>query len=93
MVRGLKKFKEHFAGFENHYVIIGGTACEIALQDTDMRPRATDDIDMILIVEKMTPEFGKRFWEFIVSGEYKTRQRKRGDMKPKAELFLTGNAY
>jgi hypothetical protein len=38
-----------------------------------MRPRATDDIDMILIIEKMTPEFGKRFWEFIVLGEYKTR--------------------
>jgi len=26
MVRGLEKFKNHFAGFEDHYVIIGGTA-------------------------------------------------------------------
>jgi hypothetical protein len=52
MVRGLKKFREYFAGFEDHYVIIGGTACEIVLRDTDMLPRATDDIDMILIVEK-----------------------------------------
>jgi hypothetical protein len=45
----LEKFREHFAGFEDNYVIIGGTACDIALRDTDMRPRATDDIDMILI--------------------------------------------
>ena len=87
MVKGLEKFKEYFTGFEDNYVIIGGTACDIALRDTDMRPRATDDIDMILIVEKMTPEFGKRFWEFIVSGKYKTRQRKYGDKKPKTELF------
>ena len=87
MVRGLKKFREYFTGFEDHYVIIGGTACEIVLRDTEMRPRATDDIDMILIIEKMTPEFGKRFWDFIVSGKYKTRQRKRGDIRPKSELF------
>jgi hypothetical protein len=87
MVKGLEKFKEFFAGFEDNYVIIGGTACYIALRDTDMRPRATDDIDMILIIEKMTPEFGKRFWDFIVSGEYKTRQRKSDDKTSKAELF------
>ena len=50
MVAGLDKFREAFAGFTDNYVIIGGTACDIALSDTDMRPRATDDIDMILIV-------------------------------------------
>jgi hypothetical protein len=87
MVKGLEKFKEYFTGFEDNYVIIGGTACEIALRDTDMRPRATDDIDMILVIEKMTPEFGKRFWDFIVSGEYKTRQRKLENKTSKAELF------
>lgn len=72
MVKGLEIFKEHFAGFEDNYVIIGGTACDIALRDTDMRPRATDDIDMILVIERMTPEFALRFWEFINLGEYKT---------------------
>ncbi|MDR1938478.1 MAG: hypothetical protein LBQ73_08290 [Tannerellaceae bacterium] len=87
MVKGLEKFKEHFAGFEDNYVIIGGTACEIALRDTDMRPRATNDIDMILVIEKMTPEFALRFWEFINIGEYKTRERKRGDKEPRTELF------
>ncbi|MDL2240141.1 hypothetical protein LJC69_00795 [Bacteroidales bacterium OttesenSCG-928-K22] len=83
----MEKFKEHFAGFEDNYVIIGGTACEIILRDTDMRPRATDDIDMILIIEKMTPEFAQRFWDFINLGEYETRQRKRGDKEPITELF------
>ena len=33
MVRGLEKFKEYFAGFEDNYVIIGGTACDIALRE------------------------------------------------------------
>ncbi len=87
MVKGLEKFKEYFAGFEDNYVIIGGTACDIALRNTDMRPRATDDIDMILVIEKMTPEFGQRFWDFIVDGEYETRQRKREDKESVTELF------
>lgn len=88
MVKGLEKFKEYFEEYKDNYVIIGGTACDIALQDTDMRPRATDDIDMILIVENMTPEFGSRFWKFIKDGEYTTRQRKRGEGKePAPELF------
>ncbi len=87
MVKGLEKFKEHFAGFEDNYVIIGGTACDIALRDTDMCPRATDDIDMILVIEKMTPEFAQRFWDFIVEGEYENRQRKREDKEPVTELF------
>jgi hypothetical protein len=87
MVKGLEKFKEHFAGYEDNYVIIGGTACDIVLRDTDMRPRATDDIDMILVIEKMTPEFGKRFWEFIERGGYKNRQRKRENKMSAPELF------
>jgi hypothetical protein len=87
MVKGLEKFKEHFAGFEDNYVVIGGTACDVTLKNTDMRPRATDDIDMILVIEKMTPEFGKRFWEFIVLGEYTKRERKRAIKEPVTELF------
>ena len=37
MVKGLEKIKEHFEGFEDNYVIIGGTACDITLRDTDNR--------------------------------------------------------
>jgi hypothetical protein len=87
MVKGLEKFKEHFAEFKDNYVIIGGTACDITLRGTDMRARATDDIDMILVVEKMTPEFGQSFWDFIVTGEYATRQRRRENKEPVTELF------
>lgn len=88
MVKGLDKFREYFKEFKDQYVIIGGTACDIALKDSVMPPRATDDIDMILIADKMTPEFGKRFWTFIEDGNYQQRERKRGMGKePVPELF------
>ena len=30
---GIEKFKEYFQGFEESYVIIGGTACELNMDD------------------------------------------------------------
>jgi len=87
-VKGLEKFKEYFKDFKENYVIIGGTACSIILRDADMKPRATRDIDMILVVEQMTPEFGRQFWQFVKDGAYTTRERKRDEDKdPVPELF------
>lgn len=88
MVVGLDKFKAFFRAFNDKFVVIGGTACDVILKDSEIEPRATDDIDMILIVDKMTPEFGRRIWQFIVEGNYQTRERKRGEGKePVPELF------
>ena len=87
-VKGLEKFKEYFSEFKENYVIIGGTACSIILRDADIKPRATKDIDMILVVERITPEFGRRFWDFIREGDYEMRERKREEGKePAPELF------
>lgn len=87
-VRGLEKFKEYFLEFKENYVIIGGTACSIILRNADMKPRATKDIDMILIMDQMTLEFGRQFWQFIRDGKYEMRERKRGEGKePVPELF------
>lgn len=87
-VKGLDRFKEYFLDFKDNYVIIGGTACSVILRNADMQPRATKDIDMILVVERMTPEFGRRFWAFIHDGDYEMRERKRdGGKEPVPELF------
>lgn len=87
-VNGLEKFKEYFSDFNGNYVIIGGTACSIILRDAVMQPRPTKDIDMILIVEEMTPEFGRQFWRFIEDGAYSQRERKRDEGKdPAPELY------
>lgn len=87
-VKGLDRFKKYFLDFKDNYVIIGGTACSVILRNADMQPRATKDIDMILVVERMTPDFGRRFWEFIHDGDYEMRERKRDEGKePVPELF------
>lgn len=51
MVNGFLKFKEKFQGYENQYVIIGGTACDLIMENEELPFRATKDIDIVLIVE------------------------------------------
>ncbi|MBP7985312.1 MAG: hypothetical protein KAZ28_06705 [Bacteroidaceae bacterium] len=70
MVRGLEQFKAFFSEFEDNYVIIGGTACEIHEEIYAQTPRATKDIDVILIVEALSKEFVSRFWEFVKKAQY-----------------------
>lgn len=87
-MEGLEKFREAFEKFADNYVIIGGTACSIVMTGTAVRPRATHDIDMIVIVEKMTPEFAERFWQFVREAGYRPERRKSIDnVMPKYELY------
>lgn len=61
MVVGLESFKKWFKDYEEQYVIIGGTACSLLMMDEGLDFRATKDLDMVLIIEAITPEFGKCF--------------------------------
>lgn len=73
MVRGIENLKEYFAGYEDSYVIIGGTACDIHETQFSQVPRATKDIDIVLIVEALSDEFVQRFWQLILDGGYGER--------------------
>ena len=60
MVKGLDTFHKYFAGYEDQYVLIGGAACDIVFESNDANFRATRDLDMVLIIEALTPEFALR---------------------------------
>ena len=53
MVNGIEVFRKYFEGYEDQYVLIGGTACDIAFESNDNSFRATRDLDMVLIVEAL----------------------------------------
>lgn len=87
MVIGIDKFKEYFAGYEGNYIIIGGTACDLVLEEFPIVPRATKDIDIILVIEAMSVDFARQFWQFVVDGDYEQRQRNTADSGLKAEFY------
>lgn len=81
MVRGLEIFRQHFKDFTDNYVIIGGTACDIIIDNIGLTPRATKDIDIILVIEALSPEFVAHFWEFVKQGNYDVREKSEEDRK------------
>ena len=75
MVKGLDIFKQYFAEYSEQYVLIGGTAYNLLLEDAGVPARVTKDLDVVLIVEALTPEFGRAFWQFIQEGQYENRAK------------------
>ena len=78
MVAGIDKFREHFAGHEDQYAIIGGTACDLLFDAAGLPFRATKDIDTVLCVEVVDTAFGQAFKEFLDAGGYQARERSDG---------------
>ena len=78
MVRGVELFRDHFAAFSDQYILIGGAAAALVLNEAGLESRATKDLDIVLRVEALTPEFGAAFWGFIKAGQYQNRQRSSG---------------
>lgn len=74
MVKGLDVFREHFAGYEDQYVLIGGTAATLAMDEAGLEFRATRDLDIVLHMEALTPGFGAAVWAFVERGAYEIRQ-------------------
>lgn len=78
MVKGIERFREYFRDFTDQYVLIGGAACDISFESNNAYFRATRDLDVVLIVEALTREFGQRFWNFIRDGGYQNRAKSSG---------------
>lgn len=79
MVKGLDLFRDHFAAVADQYVLIGGTAATLAMQEVGLDFRATKDLDVVLLIEALSPEFGAAFWGFIERGGYEVRQTSDAD--------------
>lgn len=48
MVRGLDLFRETFAAYADQYLLIGGTAASLTMEDAGLQFRATKDLDIVL---------------------------------------------
>ncbi len=78
MVRGIDRFRDYFKDHTDKYVMIGGTACDIAMSQMGLDFRATKDLDIVLVVEAVDAKFGHLFWEFVKKGQYRNKQKSTG---------------
>ncbi len=78
-VKGLKHFCEYFENFQDSYILIGGVACELAMDEAGIDFRATKDLDIVLCAEAIDSLFVSRFWQFIKDGGYKSQEKSTDD--------------
>ena len=76
-MQGLRKFKEHFRNYSNHFMIIGGTGCEMLFKNEGLEFRATKDIDIIITTPNLniSEKFRKHFYNFLSNGGYQIYKR------------------
>lgn len=93
MVKGLAIFRERFREYSDQYLLIGGTACDLAMTAAGLEFRATKDLDIVLCIEALDTAFVEAFWDFVREGEYQIQQKAEGDkqfyrfQRPKADGF------
>ncbi len=74
MIQGLAKFKNYFRDFSEDYVVIGGLATALFMDNYGFIARATKDIDLV-VISKNNEAFLKKLLLFINEAGYKTKQR------------------
>lgn len=85
-MRGLSVFKEKFADYSGNYVVIGGMACLIIFEDVGESFRATQDVDIVVLMEENNHDFAAAFWEFIKDGGY--QQIAQGSLAQRGRSFF-----
>ena len=78
MIKGVDIFREHFAGFSDRYVLIGGVAADLVMDEAGVDFRATKDFDIVLCIEALDKSFAEAFWVFVKAGGYQNQQRSTG---------------
>lgn len=78
MVMGLDLFKKHFREYQDQYVLIGGTASTVVMEEAGLDFRATKDLDIVLCIEVFNADFAGAFWDFVNKGKYSNKQYSTG---------------
>ena len=78
MVQGIDRFAQHFSAHSDRYMLIGGAATWLVLDEAGLEARVSKDLDIVLAFEALDAEFGRVFWDFVQSGGYKVAQKRDG---------------
>lgn len=74
---GFDHFCDFLKGLENQYVIIGGGAASILMDDDGLEFRATKDVDLVIL--SRTDELNRRLIDYIDLGNYQTKEATDGE--------------
>ena len=92
MIQGIANFTDFFKDNSDDYVVIGGLATAMVMNDLGFIARATKDIDLV-VVSKENEEFLKKLLQFIDIAGYRTKQRTNNDSRQNLFRFFDSKYY
>lgn len=78
MVRGLDLFRERFRPFQGTMTLIGGAACDEWFTTNGLSFRATNDLDLVIMMDDVDPAFISAMRAFVADGGYEISERSEG---------------
>ena len=78
MVRGLDLFRERFRPFQGFMTLIGGAACDEWFTTNGLTFRATNDLDLVIMMDDVDPTFITAIRAFVAEGGYEISERSEG---------------
>ena len=81
MVKGLEHFKDRFRGYSDNFILVGGVASYLLLDEAGApKTRATKDLDIVLMI-KPTNEFIRAIKDYVVEGGYEIQEGENGQSR------------
>jgi hypothetical protein len=68
MVKGLNLFRERFRPFKGLMTLIGGAACDEWFTTNGLTFRATNDLDLVIMMDDLDPAFISAIRAFVAEG-------------------------
>ena len=79
IIARMQSFREWFKDYSDNFIIIGGAACSLIMEQESTDFRLTKDVDVVLLVEALTPDFGNRLWDYVREAGYEHLQASTGE--------------
>lgn len=81
------EFKKAFGSYAEAFNIVGGTRYHEAIIQNIGQVGTANDVDLILAIGQMTPDFANAIGKFVSEGEYTHRVRLRSGTQPQGAAY------
>ena len=78
MVKGINVFRDRFRPFQGLMTLIGGAACDEWFTTNGLNFRATNDLDLVIMMDDVEPAFISAVRAFVAEGGYEISERSEG---------------
>lgn len=75
--KGIDHFLKYLSGLEDQYVVIGGGAAAILMDEQNLEFRKTVDVDLVLLTHG-SPELNAKIGAYVEEGKYEKKEATQG---------------